>query len=116
MKNHLHLIAALSNLKQSEREFQTYFKHGSLEVELYQPNQLDRQQPHDRDEVYIIATGQGSFFLEGEVTQVKTGDFLFVPARAEHRFLDFSPDFSTWVLFYGPLEGEQGVAQNLLEA
>ena len=115
MKNHLHLVAALSHLKQSKEEFQTYFKHGSLEVELYQPDQVDRQQPHDRDEVYIIARGQGAFFLEGEITQVKPGDFLFVPAGAAHHFLDFSPDFSTWVLFYGPIGGEQGEAQNLLD-
>jgi len=35
------------------------------------------------------------------------GDMLFVPAKMEHRFEDFSADFATWVLFYGPTGGER---------
>jgi len=35
------------------------------------------------------------------------GDALFVPAHTSHRFEDFSPDFATWVVFYGPDGGEQ---------
>jgi hypothetical protein len=31
---------------------------------------------------------------------------LFVPAGHEHRFEDFTPDFATWVIFYGPDGGE----------
>jgi hypothetical protein len=31
---------------------------------------------------------------------------LFVPAGIEHRFYDFSDDFCTWVMFYGPEGGE----------
>ena len=34
------------------------------------------------------------------------GQVLFVPAGIEHRFEDFSDDFSTWVIFYGPAGGE----------
>ncbi len=34
------------------------------------------------------------------------GELPFVPAGIEHRFLDFSDDFITWVLFYGPEGGE----------
>jgi mannose-6-phosphate isomerase-like protein (cupin superfamily) len=34
------------------------------------------------------------------------GDVLFVPAGVEHRFEDFSDDFVTWVVFYGPEGGE----------
>ena len=36
------------------------------------------------------------------------GDVLFVGAKVEHRFEDFSDDFATWVVFYGPRGGEQG--------
>jgi hypothetical protein len=36
-----------------------------------------------------------------------SGDMLFVPARMEHRFEDFSDDFATWVMFYGPAGGER---------
>ena len=34
------------------------------------------------------------------------GDMLFVPAGTVHRFEDFSDDFATWVIFYGPEGGE----------
>ena len=68
---------------------------------------MDKQSPHDRDEVYIIASGEATFELEGKVTTVKMGDFLFVPAYAIHKFVEFSEDFSTWVLFFGPVVEEE---------
>ena len=36
------------------------------------------------------------------------GDVLFVPARSEHRFEDFSDDLGLWVVFWGPAGGEAG--------
>jgi mannose-6-phosphate isomerase-like protein (cupin superfamily) len=106
--------AALQLLKASTQEFIKLFEHGSLEVELYKPDQIDRQTPHEKDEVYIIATGKGKFLLEDKTTAVQRGDFLFVPARAHHQFIEFSSDFSTWVLFYGPKEGEDGPMKNFV--
>jgi len=35
------------------------------------------------------------------------GDALFVPAGVEHRFTRFTPDFVTWVIFYGTKGGER---------
>lgn len=35
------------------------FAHGSLEVELYTPEERDPQQPHERDEVYVVVRGRG---------------------------------------------------------
>jgi mannose-6-phosphate isomerase-like protein (cupin superfamily) len=110
--NKVKLSAAQVDLRESAELFKTYFTHGTLAVELYQPHQEDLQQPHTRDEVYIIADGRAEFELEGDVTPVDAGDFLFVPAGADHRFLNFSDNFSTWVLFYGPEGGEQGTVEN----
>jgi Cupin domain len=84
------------------------FAHGSLEVELYTPRERDPQQPHDRDEVYLVARGTGLFFDGTARRPVGPGTFLFVAAGQAHRFEDFSPDFATWVLFYGPPGGEAG--------
>ena len=43
----------------------------------------------------------------GEERQAfEPGEALFVPAGVEHRFVDFSEDFSAWVVFYGPDGGE----------
>ncbi|MFT3807865.1 cupin domain-containing protein [Arenimonas sp.] len=89
-----------------EARFVTLFRHGSLEVEIYRPVGSDKQQPHRRDELYVIAAGQGTFFCDGERRPFVTGEALFVPAGMEHRFEDFSADFSAWVFFYGPDGGE----------
>lgn len=107
MKNfHLSPGHALSNLAKAKKEFITLFSHGTLTVEIYKPDQLDKQQPHDRDEVYVIVAGSGHFIRGKETVAFNPGDFLFVPAEMEHRFVDFTDDFSTWVLFYGPVGGE----------
>jgi mannose-6-phosphate isomerase-like protein (cupin superfamily) len=82
------------------------FKHGSLEVEMYQPEGTDPQKPHDRDEVYVVARGTALFFDGSERRRVDPGAFVFVSAGQVHRFEDFSPDFAAWVLFYGPAGGE----------
>jgi mannose-6-phosphate isomerase-like protein (cupin superfamily) len=105
--NHLALKDTAEKLQASGKEFEEFFKHGSLVVELYKPDGVDKQTPHTRDEVYIIASGSGRFFNAGTYIDFETGDFLLVPAGAEHRFLDFTEDFSTWVLFYGPEGGER---------
>jgi mannose-6-phosphate isomerase-like protein (cupin superfamily) len=94
-------------LEESKTLFTTVFKHGSLVAEFYKPDKVDNQKPHDRDEIYVVATGTGVFYNEGKRWNFKAGDFLFVPAGAEHRFEEFSDDFSTWVFFYGPLGGEK---------
>lgn len=88
------------------KTFATLFRHGSLEVEIYRLIGMDRQKPHDRDEVYVILAGHGHFSCGGERRPFETGEVLFAPAGVEHRFEDFSTDFATWVFFYGPKGGE----------
>ena len=51
--------------------------------------------------------GTGTFVHDGERTPFGPGDALFVAAGREHRFEDFSDDFATWVIFWGPPGGEQ---------
>ena len=99
---------AVKKLKESGEIFHTVFEHGTLAVEIYKPDRVDLQTPHDRDEVYIIISGNGEFINGQERVKFGRGDFLFVPAYREHRFENFSEDFSTWVLFYGPEGGESG--------
>lgn len=82
------------------------FAHGSLEAEFYSPRGIDRQEPHSRDEVYVVARGEGLFFDGSTRRPVRAGTFVFVPAGQEHRFEEFSPDFAAWVFFYGPEGGE----------
>ena len=98
---------ALLKLAASGAPFITLFEHGTLTLEVYSPDNVDLQQPHDRDEVYIIISGSGSFWNNGQRTSFEPGDFLFVFAGNEHRFEKFTDDFVTWVIFYGPKGGEK---------
>lgn len=97
---------ALAKLKEKGLTFTNLFSHGSLSVEVYRPEGTDPQQPHTRDEIYVVISGTGTFYYDGDRSEFGPGDFLFVPAGVEHRFEDFSEDFATWVFFYGPEGGE----------
>ena len=105
--NHISVSEALNMLGHIDSPFLKLFAHGSLEVEIYKPIKVDLQTPHSRDEVYVIAEGNAEFIHSDQSRKVAKGDFLFVPAGDEHRFVDFSEDFCTWVLFYGPEGGER---------
>jgi len=82
------------------------FRHGTLTVKLYAPRGSDGQNPHTRDEIYVIASGHGRFLREGKEATFGPGDVLFVAAGEDHRFVEFSDNFATWVFFYGPEGGE----------
>ncbi len=91
--------------------FTGVLRHGSLEVEIYKPDKVDNQQPHTRDEIYVVTSGSG-YFVNGETRQpFEPGEVLFVPAGIAHRFEQFTPDFATWVFFYGPEGGENAGGQ-----
>ena len=97
---------ALAALDADGELFRTLFRHGTLEVEIYRPDGVDRQQPHRRDELYVVVAGTG-WFVNGDTREpFAPGEVLFVPAGVAHRFEDFSDDFCTWVIFYGPDGGE----------
>lgn len=86
--------------------YRVLFEHGSLEVEVYAPRGSDPQEPHSRDEVYVVISGSGWFLNGDQRHRFKAGDLLFVPAGVVHRFEEFTDDFATWVMFYGPEGGE----------
>jgi mannose-6-phosphate isomerase-like protein (cupin superfamily) len=78
------------------------FDHGTMSLGYYAPIGADPQEPHQRDELYIVQTGSSEFVLNGERMTLVAGDAIFVPARAVHRFENFSPGFGVWVVFWGP--------------
>ena len=103
---HIPFDLAKSKLKDTNSLFLELFYHGTLSIELYKPDRVDHQQPHTIDEVYIITSGRGKFMNDGIIVTFEVNDFLFVPAGVDHRFIEFTEDFSTWVIFYGPEGGE----------
>jgi mannose-6-phosphate isomerase-like protein (cupin superfamily) len=88
------------------QRFAVAFERGSLSVEMYAPRGSDPQQPHTRDEVYVVVSGRGEFVNGAERHAFGPGDLMFVPAGVEHRFEQFSDDLAVWVVFYGPEGGE----------
>lgn len=80
--------------------------HGSMSVELYAPVGVDRQTPHDRDELYVIEDGSARLRIEDTTYAVRRGDVAFVRAGERHRFEEFDDGFATWVIFWGPVGGE----------
>lgn len=95
----------------SELPSATVFEHGSLQVKMYRPGTEDLQKPHTRDEVYFVVNGSGWFKNGAERHPFQSGDMLFVPAGVEHRFEQYTDDFCTWVVFYGPEGGEKSRKQ-----
>jgi mannose-6-phosphate isomerase-like protein (cupin superfamily) len=99
---------AIEQLKtETSFPFTKLMQHGSMSIEYFAPKEIDIQQPHLQDEIYVIASGKSIFFCGGEYMDCEKGDLLFVPAGTIHRFEHFSDDFATWVIFYGPQGGEQ---------
>ena len=109
-KAHLTMEEALRRLPGPDGERSAVlFEHGSLLVKVYAPRGADPQQPHTRDEIYVVVSGTGTFFDGERRRQFGPGDLLFAPAQTEHRFEDFSDDLSVWVMYFGP-EGGEAVA------
>jgi mannose-6-phosphate isomerase-like protein (cupin superfamily) len=86
-------------------------RHGTMTLRYYAPKGRDPQIPHEQDEIYIVASGHGTFALGPDESRLQRrpfgpGDAIFAPAGFVHRFEEFSDDFATWVVFWGPKGGE----------
>lgn len=107
MFKHFTAADALQKAKTADdREYGILLKHNNCELGYYKPDGADSQDPHDRDEVYVVESGSGFLVVDGERKPFEAGDALFVPAFVAHRFEEFTDDFATWVIFVGPDGGE----------
>lgn len=79
---------------------------GTMSVEVFAPQGADLQQPHAQDELYFVHSGTGQMVINGQRFDAAAGDAFFVAAGVAHQFENFSNDFVTWVVFYGPKGGE----------
>lgn len=105
---HFALDAALQRATAATDErYARLLDRGAMTLGLYAPLGRDAQQPHTRDEIYVVVRGRGDFVCDGACTAFETGATLFVPAGVAHRFERFSDDLAVWVVFCGPCGGEQ---------
>jgi mannose-6-phosphate isomerase-like protein (cupin superfamily) len=68
--------------------------------------EIDEQEPHTEDEIYVCVGGRGRFVTPDGECEVSTGSVIFVPALEEHRFVDITERLSLVVVF-GPAEGSR---------
>ncbi len=80
-------------------DYTQLFERATFDIGFYRPIRFDKQTPHERDELYLIAEGSGDFVCGDETRPFAQGDIFFVPAGVEHRFTNFTYDFATWVIF-----------------
>ncbi len=104
-----HLDAAIGGIPDGadSPRFVELLRHGTMTVELYAPRGHDPQEPHAQDELYVVATGTAALRIGEIIEPLTAGSVAFVRAGEDHRFEEFSDDFSTWVVFWGPEGGEQ---------
>src|SRR5579864_1562366 len=65
---------------------------------------IDRQKPHQEDEVYYVISGRGTIRVAGEDREVRPGSLVFVGAGVEHRFHEIDEDLRVLV-FWAPPHG-----------
>jgi len=102
-----HALADVATRLSPASPFDVVFESPEVTIELYAPVGMDKQKPHDRDELYIVAAGTGTFSRDGKLVPFGPGDLLFVPAHVPHRFETFTDDFKVWVIFYGDVRAKE---------
>ena len=64
--------------------------------------EIDRQQPHRQDEVYVVVSGRASITVGMETTQISRGSVVYVPAGVAHKFHHITEDLRVLVVFSPP--------------
>lgn len=106
MSNWISSAADIRALLSEGRQSFYPIANGTMRAGLYAPRGEDAQTPHKQDEIYVVNRGEAMFVKAGERRECCAGDIIFVEAGVAHCFEDFSDDFETWVVFYGPMGGE----------
>ena len=86
------------------RPYLEFLRVPDLSVGLYVlgPGEIDRQQPHTEDEVYVVAAGSGRFTAGDETRPVGPGDTIYVAKHVPHRFHDITEELRLLVVFAPP--------------
>jgi len=81
----------LARLEASHGGYQILHGSPGLEIGVYVlvAPELDRQEPHADDEVYIVLDGRCVLEVEGKPVGLERGQAVFVPAGARHAFTGY---------------------------
>ena len=88
-----------------ETSYTEHLRVPALSVRTYvlRVGDVDGQQPHTEDEIYVVLRGRGRLWTPDVTVDVGPGDVAFVPALEPHRFVDIAEDLHVLVVF-GPAE------------
>ena len=107
----IQLPAAPTDIWPEGAPFLAMMAGGTMTVEVFAPGisnaDEDLQTMHAQDELYFVQSGRGELVIKEQRFRAAQGDAFFVPAGIKHRFENFSRDFVTWVVLYGPQGGER---------
>jgi mannose-6-phosphate isomerase-like protein (cupin superfamily) len=99
-----HLADLLARQSASGRAYLEFLRSDALSVGVYvlRVDDVDRQQPHREDEIYVVVRGSAQFSAGDETRSVGAGDVIFVAAAVAHRFHDITDDLELIVVFAPP--------------
>jgi len=93
----------------SGKLYQEFLRVPALSAGIYglAAGAVDRQSPHDQDEIYYVISGCAHFRVADEDRPIHPGDTLYVAAQVPHKFHTITEDL-TLLVFFAPAEGEKG--------
>jgi mannose-6-phosphate isomerase-like protein (cupin superfamily) len=101
----LHRLAdLLADRSAAGKPYLEFLRSDSLSVGLYVlgVGDVDHQQPHREDEVYVVMAGRARFTAGPETRDVAAGDVIYVPKEVLHRFHDIDTELQLIVVFAPP--------------
>lgn len=66
---------------------------------------VDRQVPHQQDELYYVLRGRGRMSAGDQDQSVSEGSLIFIAAHVQHRFYEIEEEM-TLLVFFAPAETE----------
>jgi mannose-6-phosphate isomerase-like protein (cupin superfamily) len=88
----------------NEGAYLRFLRERNMSAGLYalQAGELDAQQPHAQDEIYLVMSGRAAITVGEETTYVARGSMVYVPAGMPHRFHHVTEDLRVLVVFSPP--------------
>lgn len=104
---YINLDVAKQKISKREKKQKTLaFKHGTLQIQIFQPQGGLRQLSRLQDCAYFVVQGMGEILSNKDRQKLTPGDFMFVAAGRIHGLIGLTPDFTVWDVSYGPDGGE----------
>jgi mannose-6-phosphate isomerase-like protein (cupin superfamily) len=100
--NFVSLDDIIADLDDTGSHFLNVFSNKGLDIGILRikVGEKDTQLPHSVNEAYFVVEGNGSIEIDDKIKPVKNNDFIFVPAKANHRFIVGNQDLV--VIYFFP--------------